>query len=154
MHVSFKELHKYVHFPFPIYFRGEEWAKHGQPARLSLAMLSDKQTEELRAILEAKKEHIEANARDAASFSRDRDVTRIGRDSIDGSAAEELFGTKLRLADRESLLLDTINRSLDRLAKGDHGLCEDCGEDIAFARLQARPMTTLCIPCQEDREES
>ncbi len=117
-------------------------------------MLSDQQIAELRAVLELEKERIEGNARDARSFSKDRDITRIGRDSIDESAAEDLFGTKLRIADHESLLLDTINRSLERLAVGAHGICEDCEEPIPFARLQARPMTTLCIPCQEDREQS
>lgn len=117
-------------------------------------MLSDQQNSVLRALLEAERDRILGNAREAASFSRDRDVTRIGRDSIDLSAAEDLFGTKLRLADRENFLLDKINRSLKRLETGEHGLCEECEEPISFARLQARPMTTLCIPCQEDREES
>jgi DnaK suppressor protein len=116
-------------------------------------MLSERQNAELRALLEVEKERILANAQDAASFSRDRDITRIGRDSIDDSAAEALFGTKLRLADRESFLLDKINVSLRRLASAEAGICEDCEEPISFARLQARPMTTLCIPCQEDREQ-
>lgn len=116
-------------------------------------MISEAEKAELRAVLESEKERILANARDAASFSRDRDITRIGRDSIDASAAEALFGTTLRLADRESLVLDNIRRSLLRLEGGDYGLCEECEESISFARLQARPMTTLCIPCQEDREE-
>lgn len=116
-------------------------------------MLSESQNAELRALLEADRQRILSNAQDAASFSRDRDVTRIGRDSIDESAAEALFGTKLRLADRENFLLNKINRSLLRLAAGEHGICEDCEEPIQFARLQARPMTTLCIPCQEDREQ-
>ena len=30
--------------------------------------------------------------------------------------------------------------------------CEDCGEAIAFKRLLARPVTTLCIDCKEERE--
>lgn len=115
-------------------------------------MLSDQQITELRALLEAERDRIVGNARNAADFSRDRDVTRIGRDSIDLAAAEDVFGTKLRLADRESFILDQINRSLRRLANGVHGDCEECEEPISFTRLQARPMTTLCIPCQEDRE--
>jgi DnaK suppressor protein len=116
-------------------------------------MLSEPQIAELRGLLEAQRDRILASAQEAESFSRDRDITRIGRDSIDESAAEALFGTKLRLADRESSLLNKINVSLQRLEAGQHGLCEDCDEPISFARLQARPMTTLCIPCQEDREQ-
>ena len=35
-------------------------------------------------------------------------------------------------------------------------ICEDCGELIAFKRLMARPVTTLCIDCKErnEREEA
>jgi RNA polymerase-binding transcription factor DksA len=31
--------------------------------------------------------------------------------------------------------------------------CESCGEPIAFKRLLARPVTTLCIECKESAEE-
>jgi DnaK suppressor protein len=117
-------------------------------------VLTPQQIEELRAVLLAERERILTSARNTAEFSRDRDITRIGRDSIDESAAEALFGTKLRLADRESQLLNKVNAALERLERGEHGVCEDCDEPIQFARLQARPVTTLCIPCQEDREQT
>lgn len=116
-------------------------------------MLSDEQSAELRALLEARQATIRASAYDAASFSRDRDRTRVGRDSVDESAEEALYGTKLRLADRENALLNQISQSLLRLQKGELDECEDCGDQISFARLRASPMTTLCIACQEDREE-
>ena len=30
--------------------------------------------------------------------------------------------------------------------------CESCGEPIGFKRLLARPVTTMCIVCKEERE--
>lgn len=115
-------------------------------------MLSDAQAAELRALLEADRARILASATDASSFSRDRDRTRMGRDSVDESAEEALYGTKLHLANRDGQTLNAIEVALQRLAEGNLGECEECEETIGFARLRARPMSRLCIECQEDRE--
>ena len=40
-----------------------------------------------------------------------------------------------------------------RLAKGDYGLCEACGEAIDFARLEAQPAASRCLRCQETSEK-
>ncbi len=117
------------------------------------SMLTETQAAELRALLEQDRGRILSAAQDASSFSRDRDRTRMGRDSVDESAQEALYGTKLRLADRDSETLNAIEMALARLDGGSLGECEECEELISFARLRARPMSRLCIECQEDREE-
>jgi len=33
------------------------------------------------------------------------------------------------------------------------GICEKCGEDINIKRLEARPVTTMCIECKTVQEE-
>src|SRR4029453_13068388 len=80
----------------------------------------------------------------------------IGRDSIDESMEEEIFSTEMRLHDREKFLLGKINKQLARLENGGIDVCEECGEQISFRRLLARPVTTLCIDCKEqsEREEA
>ena len=80
----------------------------------------------------------------------------IGRDSIDESMEEEIFSTEMRLHDREKFLLGKIDKQLARLDADEIDVCEDCGETIAFRRLLARPVTTLCIDCKEqsEREEA
>lgn len=40
-----------------------------------------------------------------------------------------------------------------RIANGTYGTCVDCGEDIAFARLEAYPTAKRCIHCQRLHEE-
>ena len=35
---------------------------------------------------------------------------------------------------------------------GSFGTCEACGEEIQPKRLEARPVTTLCIRCKEEQE--
>ena len=45
--------------------------------------------------------------------------------------------------------LDEINSAMTRLDHGSYGICEGCGSDIPFARLNARPHATHCINCAE-----
>jgi DnaK suppressor protein len=80
-------------------------------------------------------------------------ATDTGRDSIDQSTSEGMLSTDLRLRDREKKLLGKIRGAVTRLDEGSIDECEDCGEPIGFKRLLARPVTTLCIHCKENREE-
>jgi DnaK suppressor protein len=115
-------------------------------------MLTEKQRDQLREVLNAERHRLVANAKDGLAFSMNRE-RNIGRDSIDESMEEELFSTELRLRDREKFLLGKIDESLRRLDAGEIDQCEDCGEAIGFKRLLARPVTTLCIDCKEEREK-
>jgi DnaK suppressor protein len=47
--------------------------------------------------------------------------------------------------------LDEIDDALERVRTGAYGTCEDCGQPIAAARLEARPYTTRCISCASRR---
>ncbi len=42
-----------------------------------------------------------------------------------------------------------INAALDRMERGDYGLCKECGEDIRIERLEAVPYAEFCIDCAE-----
>jgi RNA polymerase-binding transcription factor DksA len=44
-------------------------------------------------------------------------------------------------------LLDMIQQALNRIESGTFGKCEGCGSPIDPRRLQARPVTTLCVAC-------
>jgi DnaK suppressor protein len=114
-------------------------------------MLTTQETEKLREVLTAERLRLLKNAHDSLTFAMNRERT-IGRDSIDESMEEELFSTELRLRDREKWLLGKINSAIERLEAGTIDECEDCGEKIEYRRLVARPVTTLCIDCKEERE--
>jgi DnaK suppressor protein len=58
-----------------------------------------------------------------------------------------------QLAEVESRELTSIETALERMRKGDYGLCEGCGEQIPLARLQALPYATTCIQCQREAEK-
>ncbi|MDH4266997.1 MAG: RNA polymerase-binding protein DksA [Deltaproteobacteria bacterium] len=58
----------------------------------------------------------------------------------------------LRIRDRERKLILKIKEALARIEDGTFGICEECGEEISEERLEARPVTTLCIGCKTKAE--
>lgn len=65
--------------------------------------------------------------------------------------AERNFALLMRERDRHALA--AIREALARIDEGEYGICEECEEDIAEARLKAQPMATLCVHCQSRRED-
>ena len=74
-------------------------------------------------------------------------------DPADRATQEEEFSLELRTRDRERKLISKIDKALERVEDGTFGLCDECGEDIEFKRLEARPVATLCIECKTMQEE-
>jgi len=58
-------------------------------------------------------------------------------------------------ASKEGRYLYHLDEALRRIYKSPNtfGVCEECGSEIAFERLDAIPHTRLCIRCKE-REET
>jgi DnaK suppressor protein len=74
-------------------------------------------------------------------------------DPTDQASMETDRNFDLRIKDRERKLVKKINQAIERLAEGDFGACESCGGAISIKRLQARPVTTLCIECKTAQEQ-
>jgi len=74
-------------------------------------------------------------------------------DEIDLASSEYAQSMVFRLRDREKFLLKKIEKALSRIEDGTFGVCERCEEDISPKRLEARPVTTLCIRCKEEQEK-
>ncbi len=73
-------------------------------------------------------------------------------DPTDRATLESDRNFELRIRDRERRLLQKIRSALERIEDGTFGICETCGEDISAKRLQARPVTTLCLECKRKEE--
>jgi DnaK suppressor protein len=57
-----------------------------------------------------------------------------------------------QLAEVESRELARIENALERMRRGQYGVCEGCGANIPMARLNALPYATSCIKCQREAE--
>ena len=73
-------------------------------------------------------------------------------DPTDRASIESDRNFILRLRERERFLLVKIDEALERIDTGEFGICESCGSDIGDKRLEARPVTTLCIECKTRAE--
>jgi DnaK suppressor protein len=73
-------------------------------------------------------------------------------DPTDRATLESERNFTLRIRDRERKLIVKIKEALSRIETGTFGICEECGEDISEQRLNARPVTTLCINCKKSQE--
>jgi len=98
-----------------------------------------KQQKELEEKLEGKVEHLDASG---DHFP----------DPTDRASAESDRNFDIRVKDRERKLILKIKEAMKRIEDGTFGICEDCEEPIDLKRLEARPVTTLCIDCKIARE--
>ena len=73
-------------------------------------------------------------------------------DETDLAASEINQNLVFKLRDRERQLLAKIDEALSRIEDGTFGSCADCEEPIEPRRLEARPVSTLCIACKEKEE--
>ena len=73
-------------------------------------------------------------------------------DLNDRAATETEASMELHNRDRSRKLLDKIELALQRIDTEEYGYCEITGEEIGLPRLEARPVATLSIECQESHE--
>lgn len=59
------------------------------------------------------------------------------------------YATNLTLEDSLEKTLRDVNQSLDRLKKGDYGICKYCKKEIGEKRLTARPTSSACVACKK-----
>lgn len=73
-------------------------------------------------------------------------------DEVDLASSESDQSMSIRLRGRERTLIRKIDKALTKIQEGTYGICEKCGDDITVRRLEARPVTDLCIRCKEEQE--
>ncbi len=75
------------------------------------------------------------------------DVEELATESVDAERDEALLeSAQARRGDAVA--------ALARLDGGTYGVCIDCGEKIAQARLEFRPEAARCLTCQEKFEDA
>ena len=108
---------------------------------------------DVRALLESKRAELERELEGLVQVPRDPMATvSFGKRIGDGTteAVERLNRTAA--AQSLSTSLEEVERALEKLDEGSYGVCDDCGEEIPMARLEALPTATTCVTCAEARE--
>jgi DnaK suppressor protein len=117
------------------------------PARLSMR---EKKIREIKKKLLSQKKILLGEAMAALNELPEQTVFP---DLGDQASAEINRNFMLRLRGRESKLLKKIEDALERMNQGIFGICDKCGQEIDIRRLEARPVTTMCIECKTLQEE-
>ena len=73
-------------------------------------------------------------------------------DNADRASSETDRSLELRTRDRQRKLIAKIDDAIRRIEDGAYGYCEETGEPIGLARLDARPIATLSLEAQERHE--
>ena len=76
------------------------------------------------------------------------------RDAEEQSVDAFVQHVDFALMQMKSDTLCRIDEAIQRLEDGRYGTCEDCGGEIAAARLRALPFAALCRDCQEQHERT
>jgi DnaK suppressor protein len=119
--------------------------------------LTDKQAQELRGMIEARRGALLAELREDAARTRDQPYSEHAGpapDSGDESVATLIADLEQADMTRDLDEFRALEAARDRLAQGAYGVCIDCGNDIGFERLKATPSAIRCIHCQERHEKT
>ena len=86
----------------------------------------------------------EANIRPA---DERREGSPFGKREEEATESFELE-KRLALVKRTRDLLAEVEHALHKFDQGTYGLCDDCGQPIDPARLEALPQASLCLSCK------
>lgn len=115
--------------------------------------MKKKDVDVLKAKLIEAKQRISRHLEDISDSSV-ADLDTASGDSVDIAALEINQNSLQKIGKREMNHLKKIDVALAKIARNDdsYGECENCGEEIAVARLMARPEAQLCIDCKTEQE--
>lgn len=117
-----------------------------RPTKKEEYMCPEQQEYFRRKLLNWREELVE-ESRETISNLR-REVRDVG-DEAERATRETENSLELRTRDRYRKLINKIDKAMIRLDEGEYGYCEETGEEIGLARLEARPIATLCLDAQE-----
>jgi len=104
----------------------------------------DAEKEQLSSMLELHQQERENIRLSEASAERSPDPT-----SADGGSMAFELEKELTLDENTKHLLNQVEHALVLIKKKKYGNCENCGEPIPVARLEAIPYSTICKNCAE-----
>ena len=119
--------------------------------------LTDRQTEELRGLIERRRDALLAELREDAARVREQPYAEHAGPAPD--TGDESVATLIADLEQADLTRDldefrALEAARERLKDGGYGVCADCGTDIAYERLKAFPAALRCIQCQERHEKT
>lgn len=121
--------------------------KKGYKPKKSEKYMGPTQIEYFRQKLNSWRDELVEESRETINHLQ-HEVRDVG-DEAERATRETENSLELRTRDRYRKLIRKIDKALIRIDEGEYGYCEETGEEIGLARLEARPIATLCLDAQE-----
>ncbi|SHF08815.1 transcriptional regulator, TraR/DksA family [Devosia limi DSM 17137] len=112
--------------------------------------MNPRQREYFRSKLNAWKDDILRESRE--TLENLQEESQNHPDMADRASSESDRSLELRTRDRQRKLISKIDAAIKRIEDGTYGFCEETGDPIGIARLDARPIATLSLEAQEMHE--
>jgi DnaK suppressor protein len=118
--------------------------------------LSREQLASLQAALEQRKLALlqQLAGRVDGELARVPAVEEIETSPADSASNRTLNQLELEADEHKQAQLRSVRHALAKIDDGSYGLCDNCGNEIPFSRLNARPEAPLCIACQTRLEKA
>ena len=119
--------------------------------------LTEKQSEELRGMIERRRNALLGELREDAARTRDMPYSEHAGQAPDlGDESVATLMADLEQADvtRDLDEFRALEAARERLKDGGYGTCIECGSDIGFERLKAFPAALRCVQCQSRHEKT
>ena len=85
--------------------------------------------------------------------TRDAEQAReIVKDPFGAASMTHDDEVAMAMADRRAQQLKQVTAALEDINAGRYGICRECDEPIAKARLKVMPFATRCVACQQQHE--
>jgi len=105
------------------------------------------------ALLAARASAVRAELEGLTEAPEDFGVIQFGKRAGDATnvAAEQL--SRVGAHEQLQVLLADIDRARAKIADGTYGRCDECGEPIGEARLEALPWAGECVACRGGHDQ-
>ncbi len=114
--------------------------------------MNDDMLSYFQSLLKSRSHEIAEEMRKFASWFKNVGDDRGPMDPVDFAYSQNEMEFMMKIQDRNRLLIRQIHEALDRIKTGDFGICQECGDDISVARLNAQPTAILCVDCKREVE--
>lgn len=116
--------------------------------------LTKEMIDEFKAKLIEEKKQLEDDlsgfAKSTGKDEYETEITDMGKDEDENASEVEEYTDNLALENTLEKRLDEVNEALDRIEKGNYGVCANCGKMIDVERLKAYPSAKTCIDCSKN----
>jgi DnaK suppressor protein len=88
-------------------------------------------------------------ARTSEAQNTEKEAPDLGDRALSSVTRDLLY----QLSGGERAMLRLIDEAIERIKKGEFGVCVHCGKNVQKGRLQAVPWARHCIDCQELQDQ-